>query len=324
MKTFTHTGLGTSAIAICFVALITRRDGVTFPITAAAQDVTIVGDANTYLAVNADFGDLPYSAQSRADPTEIAVPLDETSGPFKPSEIALGKFRAADVRISRADVTGATTKDWLLTGQIGDIKMSPDRKSATLEIRRDTRKARAVVIRPFGSLCRASVFDYIDPATPGLCKLPGKVADVARNHDYVAGDWVRVRTGVGGIPTDYANRIYQVTADGTTAVIAVEAWMRTVTVTALNSALEFTVSATGDARTVNDWFKLGRYAINGIYDPSYPIRGWIAATRRVQTWFPITGLVQLGDVVDLLPGCDLIKSTCFTKFANVANRRAED
>jgi hypothetical protein len=252
----------------------------------------------------------PIRRQSRADPTEIVVPLDETSGPFKPSEIALGKFRAADVRISRADVTGATTKDWLLTGQIGDIKMSPDRKSATLEIRRDTRKARAVVIRPFGSLCRASVFDYIDPATPGLCKLPGKVADVARNHDYVAGDWVRVRTGVGGIPTDYANRIYQVTADGTTAavqpsydttvgntttdgavdLIAVEAWMRTVTVTALNSALEFTVSATGDARTVNDWFKLGRYAINGIYDPSYPIRGWIASTRRVQTWFPITGL----------------------------------
>jgi hypothetical protein len=62
MKTFTHTGLGTSAIAICFVALITRRDGVTFPITAAAQNLTIVGDANTYLAVNADFGDLPYSA----------------------------------------------------------------------------------------------------------------------------------------------------------------------------------------------------------------------------------------------------------------------
>lgn len=339
MKVFTA-DMTLSALAFCRVVEFTLKDDSVLRVAEAQQDVIVSGD--TYLAQRGfSISDIPYSDVATADPVDIKAILN-SAGPFKPAEVALGKWRSARVKIRRADLTGATTADWLFTGVVGDVTFSPDRTSITIEVRSDVALARSLLVEVFGPLCRTTFGDYINPGNPGRCKIPVKPDDVARDTDYAVGDWVRVRTGVANTPVDYANRIYQCTVEGTTdtvqptydttlgntttdgtaAFIAVEAWLRTVTVTSIVDAYTFVVSTPNDARAVDGWFALGVFAVNGVYQPGYEIRAWTSGTRRVQTWLPITGLVAVNDIVDLEPGCDKTMARCAV-FGNSQNFRGE-
>lgn len=339
MKTYTA-DLTLSALAMCRIAQFTLKDESVLRVTDAAEDVIV--DGETFLAVpGLSISDIPYSDQATANPVEIKAIVD-AAGPFKPAEVGLGKLRSARAVIRRADLVDAVASDWLFTGIVADVTWSPDRTSITIEIRSDTANARAIVVEIYGPICRAIFGDYINPATPGRCKLPVKPDDVEREADYEVGDYVRVATGVADNPLDYANRFYvcttagetdavqpsydttvgNFTTDGTAEFVAFEAWLRTVTVTAINSAYSFTVSATGDARATDGHFALGVFAVNGIYHPGYEIRKWTASSRLVETWLPITGLVAVSDIVDLEPGCNRTRARCF-EFSNVVNFRGE-
>jgi hypothetical protein len=185
--------------------------------------------------------------------------------------------------------------------------------------------------------------------------------DIARSSDYVPKTfndgttglikvtdcYGRVRTGVSGNVEDYANVYYECTTQGTTASVAPTynpALGATTTdgsavFTAKNSwgryargfaADPFNIVFTSlpDTRASDDtWYKLGGLFIrSGAYNafPVMVINTWDHATLTVTLFLPIQpDLVPANTQFEIYPGCDLTYQMCQSRFANIANIRAE-
>jgi uncharacterized phage protein (TIGR02218 family) len=95
---------------------------------------------------------------------------------------------------------------------------------------------------------------------------------------------------------------------------------RTATVASVIDARNFTITVT-EPLAVDGWFANGAVqftsgANNGL---AFDIRAWTDATNRVSLWFAPYGTVQVGDTMDIAPGCDFSASMCQSKFSNILN-----
>lgn len=322
---------------------ILRRDGVEARLTDADHDVTI-GGVTTYLALpNVQFSSLAFSSDGTANLCEITGIL-EAGGLFDPGDIALGKFASAVVGVRLCDLSDVSVSGFIFGGVVADLTYSEDQTSVTLEVRSNLALAKVVLVETYGALCRADFGDYKNPLNPGRCKLPVLPDDILRNHTYAPGDFVRVRSGSAGNPTDYANRYHvclsssgptastqpipyhtslpSTTTDGLCVFAAQEAYLRTVVVATIVDSFNFTISDPADPRAFT--FALGWIAINGNYDICYEVKAWDATTKTVTLWMPLTGLLEVGDIIDIAPGCDKrLVETCAAVFDNAVNNRSE-
>jgi hypothetical protein len=327
------------------------RDGTTTRLTDADHDVVIdpSGTPVTYVHLDGvSFSELNFSDDARSNLAEVSPPL-VAGGLFDPTDVVVRKkFRSAVVGVRLCDLSDVSASGWVFGGIIADQTLSEDGQTIKFEIRSDLALAKTLLVETFGALCRAKHGDYVNPSNPGRCKLPVKPDDIIRSHIYAVGDYVRVRSGVAGNPLDYANRRYRCTVagetdavqpdyatsgtvvgnstiDGAAEFIAEEAWLRTVTVASIPGPYTFTISDPADARAVDGYFALGWIAINGLYRIGYDVRAYTAATRTVKTWPQIDELLQVGDIIDIAPGCDRRRvATCAGVFDNVVNNRSED
>jgi hypothetical protein len=122
----------------------------------------------------------------------------------------------------------------------------------------------------------------------------------------------------------YDSVVGHTTVDGDVTVTAREAWLRTVTIATIVDDVTFTISDPADGRVVDDWFARGWFAINGNYNLAFEVRAYVASTKTVSLWMPLTGLLTVGDVIDISPGCNLVRTGhCATRFSNAVNFHGE-
>lgn len=104
-------------------------------------------------------------------------------------------------------------------------------------------------------------------------------------------------------------------------------WVKPATVATVAGNGDFTITVT-EPRAVDGWFELGTVkwltgnnAAEGYR--YYDVRVWTQATSRVQLWGTARKTIQVGDTLEISPGCDKRFATCRDKFDNSINFRGE-
>lgn len=95
---------------------------------------------------------------------------------------------------------------------------------------------------------------------------------------------------------------------------------RTATVATVIDARNFTITVT-EPLAADGWFANGAVQFtSGANDGlAFDIRAWTGATKLVSLWFAPFGEVQVGDTMQIAPGCDFSASMCNSKFNNILN-----
>lgn len=90
---------------------------------------------------------------------------------------------------------------------------------------------------------------------------------------------------------------------------------RTATVASVIDARNFTITVT-EPLAVDGWFANGAVKFtSGANDGlAFDIRDWTESTALVSLWFAPYGVVQVGDTLDIAPGCDFSTTMCNDKF----------
>jgi len=337
--------LSRSDLQIVRLYEILCKDGTIARLTDADHDVTIATGPVTYEArLSTSFSRITKSDDGRGNVCEITTTLS-SGGAFDPAKVALGRFKNSVCTVRLCDLSDLSVSSWDFAGVAGDQTYSEDATGFKIEFRSDISLARSVVVDNYSGTCRAKFGDYVNPSSPGRCQMPVRPDDVIRNTAYAVGDFYRVRSGTAGTPADYANRLYKVTTAGTTAAlqpsydttvghstidggvtaIAMEAWLRTVTVASVSAnGHDFVISDPADARVVGDSFAMGWVAVNGNYDLELDVRAYDAGSRTVSLWMPVAALLQVGDILDISPGCfKRREEDCADRFANAENFQGE-
>lgn len=159
--------------------------------------------------------------------------------------------------------------------------------------------------------------------------------------------FIRDRTATAGVG-QFSNVIYKCTQGGTTdshfppfvntlsATVAeagrrsevqwqvVDAWTRQAVVATVTDNRVFTITVT-EARAVDDWFRYGTvfWDSGNNVGLAMEVKGWTQSTSEVQLFLAMPFAVQVGDRLRIHVGCDKEEKTCFERFANVINMRAE-
>lgn len=95
---------------------------------------------------------------------------------------------------------------------------------------------------------------------------------------------------------------------------------RTATVASVIDERNFTITVT-EPLAVDDWFANGAVQFtSGANDNlAFDIRAWTQSTSLVSLWFAPYGTVQVGDTLNIAPGCDFTTTMCNAKFSNILN-----
>jgi len=95
---------------------------------------------------------------------------------------------------------------------------------------------------------------------------------------------------------------------------------RTATVASVIDERNFTITVT-EPLAVDGWFANGAVQFtSGANDGlAFDIRAWTQGTALVSLWFAPFGAVEVGDTLDIAPGCDFTTSMCHSKFDNILN-----
>jgi uncharacterized phage protein (TIGR02218 family) len=95
---------------------------------------------------------------------------------------------------------------------------------------------------------------------------------------------------------------------------------RTATVATVIDERNFTITVT-EPLAVDGWFANGAVQFtSGTNDGlAFDIRAWTQSTALVSLWFAPYGVVEVGDTLNIAPGCDFTTTMCNAKFSNILN-----
>lgn len=325
-----------NAASLASLWTITRTDGQVVRLTDADVDVAVGFDV--YLSAA---GITPSSlevAGSLAVPNaEFRALIDSTA--IDAEELRLGFFDYAlvEVRVVDRTDTGAGTA-LLLSGRLGEVRLSEGRFSAELRGAADGLRTR--IVQAYSPTCRADLGD-------ARCRIPLLPAEVQRTAPYELGDFVRAvvfpafadsrkygnlifRCTAAGI-TDSVAPTYPTTAglsvtDGTCDFLAVEAWTRSGTVAIVDDEVTFRTSDIDGYSS--GWFSLGalRFETGSNAGLVFEIKRYEVAGLVYKRWILFQRppyAIQAGDRFYVVPGCDKRAVTCRVKFDNLVNFRGE-
>lgn len=333
----THLDGVTTTLATCWE--ITRRDGTVFRYTDHDVDLSVSGD--TYEAIGG------YTRSAIANEASFAVPNLDVAG-----YIAAGQIERADVEAglwNRAEVT-IFAVNWedttqgplkLRRGWFGEITATP-RGAFSVELRGLQQALSQRIVEVTSPLCRADLGDT-------RCKIPIDPPLRQNSTPYAVGDYVKVATASSpdGTYADYENRIYKCTTAGTSdsseptfdtgegnttndnSVVwtTEQAWTRDAEIASVTDRLNFTITVT-EARAVDDWFNYGAVVWEDSVSDNptgtvAEVKDWDQSSAAVELFAPAPFLPSVGDKIRIYRGCDGLRSTCKSVFANVKNLRAE-
>lgn len=101
-------------------------------------------------------------------------------------------------------------------------------------------------------------------------------------------------------------------------------WTKAATITAVTDRRIFQISVT-EPRAVDDWFNLGvaQFTSGDNNGVAIEIKDWVASSNEMTLFLPTPYVPQVGDTLNVYPGCDKRTTTCINKFDNIVNFRGE-
>lgn len=276
-------------------------------------------------------------------------------GPLSDADTAIGRYDGSPIMVRCADpanlVESPAPFGSVFTGYIGNVTISLF-GTISINCRGELSKLRGDISEQYGVMCRADLGDH-------RCKVPILPADIVRNTLYPAGSllgsFVRVRGADTGEPLDYQNLVWECTTEGTTAGVQPDysgaspddmVTDGTAVFTARNAYLRyaevdgdplspqsFILTELPDPRAVDEYYTLGTAIIrSGRYSGfMIPIRRWTEGTLKVESWWPVSHMIEAGTLIEIHPGCMKTEAACQSfvwsfgpaPLGNIKRRRAE-
>jgi hypothetical protein len=306
---------------------ITRTDGQQFFFTDHDRDIVFGGD--TY---RADAGFARTAIRSDAgfavDNLDLVGVFAE--GGIVEDEVRAGLFDGATIALSFVNWDDPDTygEIRLRKGTLGDVRLTPQ-GHFTAELRGLSQPLAQSTLQIYGPACRADLGD-------DRCKFPIKPPVLGREQEVQPGTFYRVATGMGAGFQVYEDRIYEVTAagttdavqptydttignpttDGTAMLTARDSFMRVALVETVTSNRVFTASDVLAAYE-DHWFAGGAltFETGDNAGRTLEIKGWTQTSRTLELWEPAKRVVQVGDQFRLYAGCSKrIVEDCRDKF----------
>lgn len=315
-------------------------DGTTIRVSSTGQNITFddgSGSATWTKDKSFKVSQLKDRGNGDVPDGEIVAPTAISSS-YDAEDIFVGTFEGMEITLYMIDYTDPSDGS-MQKGPytVSEIDYDERGKIASFEVRGILQRAKQITVEEYSVSCRSDLGDM----RPGFCNLPLYPDDVERSTEYALGDYVRVPDS-----GDYHNRMFEcttagttdgtapsydytvgnTTTDGTAVFTAREAWVRSAVVATVTADDDFTVTVT-ESRSVNDWF-----ANNGIIHwmtgdnagLNTHVRSYTHSTKRIRLWASTRWTVQVGDTLEIMPGCDKTFSMCKARFSNTINFRGED
>lgn len=101
-------------------------------------------------------------------------------------------------------------------------------------------------------------------------------------------------------------------------------WTKAATITSVTDRRVFNIDVT-EPRAVDDWFNLGvaKFTSGDNNGVAIEIKDWVQSSNELTLFLPTPFVPQVGDTLDVYPGCDKRLTTCRNKFDNAINFRGE-
>ena len=333
------TALAAEVTRMCLALKITRRDGDIFYFTDHDADLTIGGHIYassvgwTRMAITRD-------SHMAVDNSTLVAMIDDAF--ITVDDMRAGKFDSCEVQIYAvldwADLSLGTLDLGKTTS--GEVIVTPSGLFTT-EVRGLLQRLQNNVSEVYTPWCRADLGDT-------RCKIPTLPSLVQRSHAYVKatatayGDTVRVVLTGDGDSRKYSNVYFECTTGGTTASSAPtfdatvgnttadgsvvwtcrDAWTRSAVVASVTDSGTFAITVS-DARAVDGWFDKGVviWETGNNSGRDRDIKTWTNSGGIVTLMTPMDEVIQVGDRMAIVAGCDKKSATCKTKFGNLVNFR---
>jgi hypothetical protein len=306
---------------------ITRKDGQQFFFTDHDRDVVFGGD--TYRA-DAGFERTAIRSDAGFSVDNLDLVGVFAEGGIVEDEVRAGLFDGAEIRVSFVNWRdpGGHGEIRLRRGTLGETRLTPQ-GYFTAELRGLSQPLAQSTLQIYGPACRADLGDH-------RCKFPIKPPVLGRAQAVELGAFHRIATGTGVGFQAYEDRIYEVTAAGTTAAVqptydttignsttdgtalltARDSFMRVAVVETVTSNRVFTANAVLAAYE-DHWFAGGAltFETGANAGRTIEIKGWTQLSRTLELWEPARRAVQVGDQFRLYAGCSKrVVEDCRDKF----------
>ena len=321
-----HLSGDTTTLVSCW--RVERTDGVILGFTDHVENLIV--SAVTYEAAT---GYTPTFLESNArlavDNMEVIGLLD--SAGIKGADIEAKKYDNADVYLFMVNYNDLTMGQIKLSrGRIGNISIRDE--TYIVELRSLTQLLQQTVGERYSDRCRADLGD-------SRCKLPIDVSAWASSTVYASGTHVEPATWggyifkcttpgtSGGSEPAFGSTVGASVTDGASAVWeTITSWKRrNIAVTSATDRKTFYASALLAVRSSTGYFDYGlvTWVTSSAGNSSYEmeIKSYSSGTVILVEAMPYN--LSIGDIFDIVPGCDKRLGTCISTFANVVNMRAE-
>ncbi len=294
---------------------ITRKDGAQFFFTDHDRDIVFAGD--TY---RADAGFARTAIRSDAG---LAVDNLDLVGLFAEGgivedEVRAGLFDGAGIALSLVnwEDPDGHGEIRLRRGTLGETRLTPQGYFHA-ELRGLSQPLAQNTLQLYGAACRADLGD-------ARCQFPIKPDVLGRDQAVPLGAFYRVATAGGVGSQVYQDRIYEVTAagttdaaqppydttighpttDGTAVLTARDSFMRVATIAVITNNRVFTVDAGLDAYD-DGWFDDGAltFETGANAGRTIEVKSWTQGTRRLELWEPARLTIAVNDQFRVYPGC---------------------
>lgn len=333
------TAMSATPRTLAWLGKFVFADGTTIRVSSTGQVVTF-DDGSGSATWTADKS---FKVSALRDQGDGSVPDGEVtaptaiSGAYDSEDVFVGTFDGMTITLFMIDYNDPSDGS-MQRGPytVSEIEYDDRGKIASFEVRGIMQRAKEIQVEELSVSCRSNIGD----ARPGYCNLPFAVSDVARSTAYAVGDYVRVSDA-----GDYHNRVFRcttagttdgsapaynytvaaTTTDGTAVFTAAESWVRSAVIATRTSDGDFTLTVT-EPRSVDDWFANGgvvKFLTGNNAGLYFSVRAYTHSTKRVQLWAPARWTVQVGDTLEISPGCNKTFAMCKDRFSNTINFRGE-
>lgn len=323
---------------LCWLGKFVFADGTTIRVSTSGANVTFNdGSGSATWAPDKAFKVSQLKSRGNGDVPdgEITAPI-AISGAYDSQDVFIGLFEGMEITLFLIDYTDPSDGSMQQGPYMVSEVIYDDRgKIGSFEVRGILQRAKEITVEENSVGCRSVLGDQ----RPGHCRLPLYPDTRANSTGYAVGDYIRVPDAgnyrnrmfrcttagtTAGADPGYDYDIGDSTTDGTAVFICEDAWVRSATVATVAGNGDFTLTIT-EARAVDGWFELGaiKWTTGNNAGRSNGVRGWTQSTSRVQLWSTAYLTVQVGDTLEIIPGCDKVFTTCQDKFDNTINYRGE-
>lgn len=314
-------------------------DGTTIRVSGTGANVTFDdggGSATWTKDTSFKVSQLVDRANGDVPDGEITAPIAISSS-YDSTDVFLGVFEGMQITVYMIDYTDPSDGS-MPRGPytVSEIKYDDRGKIASFEVRGILQRAKQVTVEENSVGCRSTLGDQ----RPGHCNLPLYPDERLSSHAYAVGAYIRVSDGgeyhdrmfrcstagtTASSDPGYDYTLATTTTDGTAVFTCERSWVSRASVATRTNDGDFTLTLS-EARAVDGWFELGAIKwLSGNNANTYnQVRVWTESTARVQTWSTAQKTVQVGDILEIIPGCDKVFATCLAKFNNTVNFRGEN